>query len=178
MSKSLQDIIAEAEGLAPTFTPHAAVPIAAPVEVENDEDVAIEDEPEQVIEVDAVSTMMAEGLARGYTEAEVKVAVAKVIDQAGRNGYDATGKTVTAFAIEDNVPLPTTRSHVHTLYPFGQLEVGQSFVVPFEGKAASVINTRVRGALQQFQRRTRIAGVAKKFISSAGAQGIRVWRTE
>jgi hypothetical protein len=69
------------------------------------------------------------------------------------------------FEIRDDVPLPPTR-RMGTLYPWDQLQVGQSFEVPggnFKSLASGAHKAgKVRG---------------KKFVVRPTETGARVWRT-
>jgi hypothetical protein len=68
------------------------------------------------------------------------------------------------FTIEDDVPLPPTQ-RAGTLYPWDQLQVGQSFEVP-GGNLASLSS----GAHKAGKTR------GKKFVARPTDAGCRVWR--
>jgi len=68
------------------------------------------------------------------------------------------------FKIEKNVPAPIKR-HPSTIYPYGEMEVGDSFFAPEEMK------TRLRTAATVFKRKT-----GRNFTIRQVEGGIRVWR--
>lgn len=70
------------------------------------------------------------------------------------------------FQIEKSVPVPATR--VNAVYPFAQMAVGDSFLVPSDqAKAASV-----RACASAYSKRNGV-----KFVCKKTDDGIRVWRT-
>jgi hypothetical protein len=73
------------------------------------------------------------------------------------------------FTIEDNVPMP--EKHVRWKYPFGKLEVGQSFFVPHK-------DTTQMSALCKRAARRLEARFASAKAERDGQSGTRVWRTE
>lgn len=70
--------------------------------------------------------------------------------------------------IEKGVPLPTPNRRWAPKFPFGQMEIGDSFLVPLEvGKSPSSIYS----AISQAKKRLGIA------LTSARVEGgVRVWR--
>lgn len=77
------------------------------------------------------------------------------------------------FKIEKNVPLETARAR-SSKYPFAQMEVGDSFLVPLNGTGES----QFRAFAASWK-----AHKPKKFVSRTIKEngvrtGIRVWRTE
>lgn len=48
-----------------------------------------------------------------------------------------TGEYQMTFKIEKGVPLPPKRSRGKTMYPFGQMEVGDSFAIPHKKFASA-----------------------------------------
>jgi hypothetical protein len=78
--------------------------------------------------------------------------------------------------IDKGVPLPSglSKSPNHD-WPFHQLEVGDSFFIPYpDGDKAMRI--RVSAAAQAAERNKRAAG--KKFATRAVPGGARVWRVQ
>jgi hypothetical protein len=76
------------------------------------------------------------------------------------------------FALENDVPLPKRTApggRRGSKYPFAQMEVGQSFRVSDDTKAATI-----RSAVGAFSKRYSDAG---KFAVRVTDEGIRVWRT-
>lgn len=67
------------------------------------------------------------------------------------------------FVIENDVPLP--ESATRQKYPFGELKVGESFVVP------GVKSKQISGTAAQYSRRHGI-----RLIVRAEGEGVRVWR--
>lgn len=66
------------------------------------------------------------------------------------------------YEIEKKIPVPGSPL---SIYPFKQMEVGDSFLVPGNNRTAvSVAMTRTA------------LGTTKKFTSRKTAEGIRVWR--
>ena len=84
------------------------------------------------------------------------------------------------FQIETGVPVPKrTAGRTGSKYPFGHLEVGQSFLVPAsdedtEATIAKKVGT-LRSAIGAFNKRNPGHG---KFAVRPVAEGVRVWRTE
>jgi hypothetical protein len=68
----------------------------------------------------------------------------------------------------NNPPSPQT-----TALPWSLLEVGESFLVPYDGVEPSLLFTRVNG-LKSFQKRKQ---PGTNFIIRTLPDGIRVWRT-
>lgn len=76
-----------------------------------------------------------------------------------------------AFEIQDDVPMPRrSTGRKGSKYPFADMEVGQSFLVEGDIKAATV-----RSAIGAFVKRFPEAG---KFALRNTDEGLRVWRTE
>jgi len=75
------------------------------------------------------------------------------------------------FAIEKNVPVPYVAAHISgrpPIYPFNELQVGESFYVP-------QITCKQRQSIQsQMRYRARKRGV--RFISRKMEGGLRIWR--
>lgn len=69
--------------------------------------------------------------------------------------------------INKHLPLPSTRS-----LPWDQLEIGDSFLVPFNDTAPTVIRTRINALCQYFRK---VGG--KRMSYKTQPDGIRVWRT-
>ena len=109
----------------------------------------------------------------------------------------ASAPVATSFAIEDNVPMPTAsgRGRGGNVYPFDQMEVGQSFFVPnSEDKpnAAKSLASTVSSATARFavpsedgatkvNKKGEIVPVmveTRKFVVRSVEGGARVWRTK
>lgn len=92
-----------------------------------------------------------------------------------------TGDVMT-FQIEDGVPVPKRAAgRTGSKYPFGRLEVGQSFMVPVtqdpedEGSTVEKRVGTLRSAIGAFCKRNPGHG---KFSVRLVEGGVRVWRTE
>ena len=70
------------------------------------------------------------------------------------------------IAIEKNVPIPTSRAR--TIYPFHEMNVGDSFVCDRSTQA-------VRNNINSFVRTK--SGAGKTFIARQDGARVRVWRT-
>jgi len=70
-----------------------------------------------------------------------------------------------SIEVEKNIPIPPEKKR--NVYPYKQLEVGESFFVP-TGKIQIVCNANYRTGKQ----------LGKKFIARKESEGVRVWRTE
>ena len=73
------------------------------------------------------------------------------------------------YAIEKGVALPDY--YRVSTYPFGDMEVGDSFFVPFGDEDLNSISTRVHSAVGQRNRREK-----RKFTTRRVSGGMRVWR--
>lgn len=61
----------------------------------------------------------------------------------------------------------------HTIYPFLQMEVGDSFLVPYNDQNKNKVRLRVNGAWQSMRN---YRGLDWVMTMSAKEDGIRVWR--
>ena len=106
-----------------------------------------------------------------------------------------TEKVKTMFKIEDSIPVPTIsgRGRGGNVYPFDQLEVGQSFFVEGEKSISpstvSAATARHKVPAEDGSTKTNKKGEqvpvmvpTKKFVSRKveenGVKGVRVWRTQ
>lgn len=73
------------------------------------------------------------------------------------------------FVIEDGVEIPpigqAQRRPFSSKYPFAELEVGQSFLVPGPGRSVQSLSVRAGHKL------------GRKFVTRQTNHGLRVWRT-
>lgn len=80
----------------------------------------------------------------------------------------------TVYALE-RVPLPAIRPLAPTsrtpLYPFRSMKVGQSFLIPAQGRARGAASRRVINNAQAYQRAT-----GAKFMVRSVEDGVRCWR--
>jgi hypothetical protein len=81
------------------------------------------------------------------------------------------------FAIESNVPVPgkggTAGRGRPRKYPFPDLRVGQSFVVPVGREDPDSVAARVRVSASMYGKRHRVS-LTTRWVP--GAAAIRVWR--
>lgn len=86
------------------------------------------------------------------------------------------------FQLEADVPVPARAApNRDAKYPFNQMEVGQSFLVPLTGEDNDVnrIRRRMNSACGTAQRRIRkTTGNEVRFTSRTVTEGVRVWRTK
>jgi hypothetical protein len=78
------------------------------------------------------------------------------------------------FALEVDVPMPVRSApggRRGSKYPFADMEVGHSFLVPGDVKAQTI-----RSATAAYIKRT--GDTSLKFSVRAVADGVRVWRVE
>ena len=71
--------------------------------------------------------------------------------------------TIQAIEVSKGVDLPKPR--VVFAYPYGDMEVGDSFVVPVEHRA-KVLNANYRAGRR----------LGRKFVARAEGENLRVWR--
>ena len=74
------------------------------------------------------------------------------------------------FEIEKNVPKPVTMKAYHSKYPFGTMEVDDSFLIP-NAKVEEKI--WVRQAASHYAKRNNV-----KFVTRTTDEGLRVWRVQ
>lgn len=96
----------------------------------------------------------------------------------------------TAFEIESGIPIPARSRAAASAYPFGQLEVGQSFLIKSDVDRDLFIDEAEYNAAVRHQNRVvanRIGGAVRRFKKSnpdfvfvvrATPEGVRVWRVE
>lgn len=76
------------------------------------------------------------------------------------------------FKIEKSVPVPMARSKVSD-YPFDEMNVGDSFLIPTDEKDKRIIQSRVSGSAVAKAYKTKM-----KFSTRCVDGGVRVWRVE
>lgn len=84
-----------------------------------------------------------------------------------KNGTEEM-KNVMGIKVEKGVPLPS--SHGGPLYPWADLDVGDSFFVA--GKSSSSINTSLTWA----NRKAPVQRFVSRTVTENGVKGVRVWR--
>lgn len=78
------------------------------------------------------------------------------------------------YAIEKNVPVPTTDSRGRpNLYPWGQMQVGDSFAVPISAENKVAMRRRLWAGARRYGKANGI-----KFTVRTLPGLLRVWRTK
>lgn len=78
------------------------------------------------------------------------------------------------FVIEKNIPAVTRgRRKGVTKYPFGDMEKGDSFFVPFMGKTPSGIRGSIYHLAKKFFGEKGRVSIAE--VENEGVKGVRVW---
>jgi len=75
---------------------------------------------------------------------------------------------VSDFKIEKGIPLPVRSNEWMILYPFKQMKVGDSFLVPYGETAQATVKKRVMASSRRYK--------PMKFVSKLLDEGVRVWR--
>jgi len=74
--------------------------------------------------------------------------------------------------IDKNIPIPEVQKGRNIIYPFSNMEIGDSFLIPFEdAKFIQPGMVRVREAVYRAQKKFRFNFAIRKVEN-----GIRVWR--
>lgn len=77
------------------------------------------------------------------------------------------------YQIEKNIPMLSARAASHN-YPYGDMEVGDSFLVKTEGVNELSVSRRLRSSAYVYASKS---GDGKKFtVRKVGDEGFRVWR--
>jgi hypothetical protein len=79
---------------------------------------------------------------------------------------------MSAYAVEKNIPIPELATLQVVIYPWTDMEVGDSFLVPLEGRTPKQIRDRVAPAASKDAARHN-----RKYTLRSVCGGIRVWRT-
>ena len=79
------------------------------------------------------------------------------------------------YKIDTHIPIPedVTRGR-RAVYPFADMNVGYSFLVPFGDDPEKKVAQRVHSAMAQFHRRDTNSN--RRFALRTEALGVRVWR--
>jgi hypothetical protein len=79
------------------------------------------------------------------------------------------------FVIEKNIPVPeNVRTGRRSTYPLSDMQVGDSFLVPFDLDDHKKVTQRVHSAASQFRRR--VTDSQRQFVVREETTGVRVWR--
>lgn len=70
------------------------------------------------------------------------------------------------------IPAPNIANNARRLYPFPEMEIGDSFLVPGDGDK-KVLQARLGSAACYFGKRN-----SKRFVTRSVEGGVRVWRVE
>lgn len=87
-----------------------------------------------------------------------------------------------SFKLEEDVPVPARAApNREAKYPFTDMAVGQSFLVPITKDDSDIarIRRRMNSACGTAQRRIKkTSGTDVRFTSRTVEEGVRVWRTQ
>lgn len=138
---------------------------------------------------EAAAPLIAAGHAEQNTEmvnADNGNEFATRITEAGKAAYEAAKATPAtppapkaAFVISKGVEKPAVVRTSHgreSIYPWGVLEVGDSFFVP--GKVASKFGSTISTARKSFKEKGDERKFSARNVTEDGVTGIRVWRDE
>ncbi len=79
------------------------------------------------------------------------------------------------FNIEKNVPVPFKNTPT-ALYPFRQMEIGDSFFIPLkEGDVMQMLQSRVAATARTVLGPKKIS---TRCVTENGVKGLRVWRVD
>ena len=79
------------------------------------------------------------------------------------------------FSIEKGIPVPeNARTGRRSAYPLADMQVGDSFSVPFGSDDPKKVTQRVHSAVSQFRRR--MTDSQWQFVVREETNGVRVWR--
>lgn len=76
------------------------------------------------------------------------------------------------YEIENGIEIPKSNYGYYSKYPFGEMEIGESFFVPF-GDDKHIIRVRVQTAASYYGKRNNV-----RFLTRTVDGGVRVWRVE
>lgn len=78
------------------------------------------------------------------------------------------------FEVENDIPVtPLDPTKKRILYPFKDLDIGQSFFVPFDGHHEDEVRNRVGSAAYKAGKR-----LGRKFTVRLAGDGFRCWRLD
>ena len=80
------------------------------------------------------------------------------------------------FEIESGIPIPESRSHARSAYPFAAMEVNSSFVVAIGDEEYKRVVSRVRGACGVYSAAHPGVKFTVRTVQENGGIGLRVWR--
>ena len=78
------------------------------------------------------------------------------------------------FEIESNIPIPDPECGVKSKYPFADMKIGDSFLMPYADKTPVKQRMVLIHAIRHFRRKH----PDRTFATRQQDTGIRVWRTE
>lgn len=76
------------------------------------------------------------------------------------------------FVIEKNIPIPERRA-AKFIYPFAEMEIGDSFLVPILKEDMKMKRSRITSSINNGRKRTGYK-FTSRYLEAEG--GIRVWR--
>ncbi|MCK9506690.1 MAG: hypothetical protein M0Q95_21240 [Porticoccaceae bacterium] len=75
--------------------------------------------------------------------------------------------------IEKNIPIPAIEKKIMRKYPFGEMDVGDSFFVHGEKG-----DDRAAIAARKYAHDQKVKGIHRRYVSRAMPGGFRIWRVE
>ena len=80
------------------------------------------------------------------------------------------------YQIEKDVPIPERHTgRGNRQFPFPEMQVGDSFFVPLDGRIPSNVQQSIAGAGRQNRTMSRFTS---RQVTENGVQGVRCWRFE
>lgn len=76
------------------------------------------------------------------------------------------------FNVEKDIPIAKAKSS-NNIYPFGSMEIGDSFVVPLKYKAIQKARMSLWNMLNKYNK---VNSKNYKIITRSTSEGLRVWR--
>jgi len=89
-----------------------------------------------------------------------------------------TDEQTDIYPIEHGIPLPdpvkTERKIGVTHYPWREMEVGDSFLVPYDGEPGTAVQNRVNATATHYRKRY---AITQRHTTRQTPDGVRCWRT-
>lgn len=76
-----------------------------------------------------------------------------------------------SFKIEKNIELPERYKKAHKKYPLEEMDVTDSFFIPYKDEHQRTVQSRVSASITKYAKETNT-----KFTIRSLEEGIRVWR--
>lgn len=81
-------------------------------------------------------------------------------------------QTTRAYKVESGIPMPSRKAH-NAKFPFKEMQVGDSFLVPFDGEDEGTVRSRIASNCTHQKRR-----IGRQYATRKVDGGIRVWRVK